>query len=141
MVRLFCCIVAVVVPQFTHLSKDPLAFCTLIPKWSPCFVLQLCSLEVLLFLFVLVPVFDEAAAVLEGKATFFAGWGQELVLMRMKVPVKVEHLALAKLLATLLTLPAALSLFSCRICLFVVICPVLRGVDFTPQGLNWRLLR
>lgn len=132
--------VAVMVPQFTYCSEYPLAFCTLISKRRPRFVLHLCSLQVLFFFLVFVPVFDEASAVLEGKAAFFAGQGQQLILMCVKVPMEVKHLALAEALAALLAHQAKFPLFIRRIGLFVIVHPVFRWINFNPQALNWRLL-
>ncbi|CAG6015743.1 unnamed protein product, partial [Menidia menidia] len=100
-VRLFRSTAAAVVPQPAHGGEGPLAFCALEPALLRLRLL-LQSQRPLLPGFVFIPVFDEAAAVLESKAALLAGEGCELVLVRVEVAVEVEGLAPVEPLPALL---------------------------------------
>lgn len=63
----------------------------------------------------IISVFNEAAAVLKGKAAFFAGERRELILMCVKVAVKVERLSTVEHLSTLLAHQTALFWLSSQI--------------------------
>lgn len=136
-VRLFYCIAAVVVPQLADCGEYPLTLCALKNALLHHLHLLFWSDELrLLTLPVFVSVFDEAAAVLKGKAAFFAGEGRELILMRVKVPVEVERLAAGEPLPALFADQAALFLLSSQIsihssvCLLIVFNHILYAVHF-----------
>lgn len=139
-VRLINCVGAVVVPQLIHCGEDRLTFCTLKTTVLRRFNLPLWSKELLLLLFMFIPVFNEAAAVLKSKAAFFTGEGRELVLMCVKVPVKVERLAAVEGLPALLAHQTALFWLHCQISIllfdFIILDHVLYTVDFAQQHLS-----
>ena len=138
-VRLFCCIAAVVVPQLIHCREDPLTLCTLETSLLHHLQLLLWRNKLLLLLFMFVSVFNEAAAVLKGKATFFTGEGRELVLVRVEVAVKVERLAPVERLPTLFAHQTALFWLDCHIGvvlsvrLVIILDHILHPLDFSHQ--------
>ena len=144
-VRLFYCIIAVVVPQLTNCREDPLTFCALKSALlARCLLLW--GQKLLLPLPVLVSVFNEAAAVLEGKAAFFTGEGRELVLVSVKVAVKVERLAAVECLPALFAHQTVLFMFRhcigvlLSVCLLIIFTNILCAVRLTSQTLSRQLL-
>lgn len=126
MVRLLWDIVAVVVPQLIHCGEKFLTLRTPKTPLIPRVWLLLWGYDLFLLLFMLTPMFDEAAAVLKGKAAFFTGeWG-ELILVCMEVTVKVKGLPSVEPLPTLLALQTPLPwLCECIIllspaCIFII---------------------
>lgn len=102
-IRLFSVFAAIVVPQLVNGGEDGGALCTLKGALLNIFWLYLWREKWLLLLLpVFVPVFDEAAAVLESQATFFAGERRQVVLVCVKVAVEVKHLTPVELLSTVL---------------------------------------
>lgn len=102
-VRLFSIFAAIVVPQLVNGGEDGGALCTLKGALFNVFWLYLWREKWLLLLLpVFIPVFDEAAAVLESEATFFAGERCQVVLVCVKVAVEVKHLTAVELLSTVL---------------------------------------
>lgn len=105
-VRLFHIFAAIVVSQLVNGGKDGGALCTL--KGALLFIFWLYLylfwgekwLHFLLLVFI--PVFDEAAAVLESEATFLAGKWRQVVLMRVEMAVEVEHFTTVELLSAVL---------------------------------------
>lgn len=136
-IRLFYHIAAVVVSQLIHSKEDPLTLCALKSTLLHCLWLLFWSNKLLLLLFMFISVFNEAAAVLKGKAAFFTGEWCELILMCMKVAVKVVRLPTGEGLSTLLAYQTALFWLSCHIsvllsvCLFVVFNHVLYPLHFS----------
>lgn len=100
MVRLFGRFVAIVAPQLVDGGKDGGALRTLKAALLHGFRLYLWREKWLLLLPVFVPVFNEAAAVLESETTLFAGEWRQVVLVCVKVAVEVERLATVELLST-----------------------------------------
>jgi len=80
-VRLLHDVAAAVVPQLVHHGEDHLALCTLKTSLRLGLRRLLRRNDDFLLLFMFIPVFDEAAAVLKGQAAFFTGEGRELVLV------------------------------------------------------------
>lgn len=139
--RLFYCIIAVMVPQLTNCREDPLTFCTLKSTLLICLHLLLWSQKLLLPLPVLVSVFNEAAAVLEGKAAFFTGEGRELILVCVKVAVKVERLTAVESLPTLFADQTILFLSSHRVGVVLSVCVlILCVISIISQTLGQQLL-
>lgn len=114
-IRLFYQIAAVVVSQLVHSEEDHLALGALKSAVLRGLRLLFRSNELLLLLLVFVPVFDEAAAVLKGKAAFFAGERRELILVRVEVAVKVVRLPAGEGLSALLAHQTALFRLRCHI--------------------------
>lgn len=99
MVRLFGRFVAIVAPQLVDGGEDGGALGALKAALLRCFRLYLWREKWLLLLPVFVPVFDEAAAVLESETALFAGEWRQVVLVCVKVAVEVERLATVELLS------------------------------------------
>lgn len=113
-VRLFCCAAAAVVPQGIHRVEETRTFCTFegaLLRWR----LLLWGEQQLHLLFMLISVFDQAAPVLKGKATFFACKRGELVLVCVKVAVEVERLAAVERHPAILAQQAAFFRFRHRV--------------------------
>lgn len=135
-VRLFCCAAAAVVPQRIHRVEETLTFCTFkgaLLRWR----LLLWGEEQLLLLFMLISVFDQAAPVLKGKATFFACKRGELVLVCVKVAVEVERLAAVEHHPAVLAQQAAFFRFRHRVTVLLSVLTdsrllLLDPMDITP---------